>query len=437
MSWLDAAAPERMRRVAVVAPASALRDVLARVADTGAVELGPASGPEDLAPGFGSQLDAFTATAVKASGGAALAGWMPASKLASVTASLADVGGTVVVLRTPRGVQPPTQVAGRPLRRSLFPLVQVYGTVPYADIAPAWLAWASYVLMFGMMFGDVGEGAALLGVAVALRVGWPRWARRFHQAWPFAGGAGLMATVFGFLYGEFFGRSGVVPELWLDPLDEAGTLLAAAAGIGAAFLAGAYAIGTVNRWREGGWPAMLYAPSGIAGTGLFLGLGAIAAGWYAHSGAWLVAGAVMAFTGVALAAVGFVAKAGGGVTGVMQSVIEVFDLIIRLGSNVVSFTRLAAFGLTHAALGLMVWRGTEALWQAGLDARSVAATIASVAGAIAVLVAGTALAFGLEALVAAVQALRLEYYELFSRVFVDQGRPFRPWHGPAIREESP
>ena len=26
------------------------------------------------------------------------------------------------------------------------------------------------------------------------------------------------------------------------------------------------------------------------------------------------------------------------------------------------------------------------------------------------------------------QALRLEYYELFSRVFVTQGRPFRPWH---------
>ena len=30
----------------------------------------------------------------------------------------------------------------------------------------------------------------------------------------------------------------------------------------------------------------------------------------------------------------------------------------------------------------------------------------------------------------AIQALRLEYYELFSRVFVTQGRPFRPWHVP-------
>lgn len=435
MSWLDAAAPERMRRVAVVAPAGALPDILARVADMGTVEVGPASGPEDLAPGFEAQLAAFTATAVRASGGAALAGWVPASKLASVTASLAELGGTVVVLPSPPGVQPPTQVAGRPLRRSLSPLVQVYGTVPYADIDPVWLAWVSYVLMFGMMFGDVGEGAALVGVAVALRAGWPRWARRFRRAWPFVGGAGLMATIFGFLYGEFFGRGGLLPALWLDPLDQPGTLLVAAAGIGAVFLAGAYALGTANRWREGGWASMLYAPSGIAGMGLFLGLGAVAAGWYFRGGAWLVTGAVVALTAVALAAVGFLAEAGGGATGVMQSVIELFDLIVRLGSNVVSFTRLAAFGLTHAALGLVVWQGTRALWRLGLDQHGVAG-VASTAGAIAVFAVGTALAFSLEALVAAIQALRLEYYELFSRVFVDLGRPFRPWHGPVTREET-
>ena len=51
-----------------------------------------------------------------------------------------------------------------------------------------------------------------------------------------------------------------------------------------------------------------------------------------------------------------------------------------------------------------------------------------IAAAVVVFVVGNALAFGLEALVAAIQALRLEYYELFSRVFVSQGRPFRPWY---------
>ena len=78
-----------------------------------------------------------------------------------------------------------------------------------------------------------------------------------------------------------------------------------------------------------------------------------------------------------------------------------------------SFTRLAAFGLTHAALGLVVWEGAAALWQrGGRSARGRGHPVFA---------AGTALAFSLEALVAAIQALRLEYYELFSRVFVTRG----------------
>ncbi len=51
-------------------------------------------------------------------------------------------------------------------------------------------------------------------------------------------------------------------------------------------------------------------------------------------------------------------------------------------------------------------------------------------------VVGNALAFALEALVAGIQALRLEYYELFSRVFATEGRPFRPWQLPVVPAEE-
>ena len=472
MSWLDAAVPARMKRIALVAADEALRDVLVRVADTAAVEIGPASGETDAAgpaPAGGmtrtggeaarrlqhaghpvaaaalsafrpdldaleqagrydllageAQLEAYAASAVRRAGTSALAGWVPASRLAAVTADVSQAGGAVVPLPYPRGVQPPTLVAGRPLRHSVSGLVQTYGTVPYADIDPTWLTWATYVLMFGMMFGDVGEGVVLLGAAAALRAGWPAWARRFRQAWPFAAGAGAAATMFGLLYGECFGPTGLVPTIWLSPLDHATTLLVVAAGIGTVMLAGAYALGTVNRWREGGWPCALYAPSGIAGIAVFLGAGVTAAGWYARQDALLVAGGALVLAGLTLAAIGFLAEAGGGATGGLQTSVELFDLVIRLGSNVVSFTRLAAFGLTHAALGLLVWEGTRALWRHG--------GVLTVA-AVALFVAGTALAFSLDALVVAIQALRLEYYELFSRVFVAQGRPFRPWHVPTV-----
>jgi V/A-type H+/Na+-transporting ATPase subunit I len=470
MSWLDAVAPARMKRVALVAADESLRDVLIRVADAGAVEIGLAGGevgapgPAGGEPGTAgeaarrlrhadrpvtdavlsaslldfdavekadryellageAQLETFANGAVRRSGASGLAGWIPADRLAEVATSVAEVGGAVVPLPNPPGVQPPTLVTGRPLRRSLSPLVQTYGTVPYADVDPVRLASVTYVLMFGMMFGDAGEGVVLLGVAAALWIGWPAWARRFRSAWPFVAGAGFAATVFGLLYGECFGPTGLVPVLWISPLDHALTLLLVAAGLGAVMLAGAYALGTVNRWREGGWSSALYAPSGVAGTAVFLGAGVMAGGWYFHRGVLLVGGGVLALAGLALATAGFLAEAGGGGAGRIQATVEVFDLVVRLGSNVVSFTRLAAFGLTHAALGLLVWEGAKALWHRG--------GLAAVA-AVVVFAAGTALAFSLEALVAAIQALRLEYYELFSRVFVSQGRPFRPWHVPTV-----
>jgi len=458
------ALPARMTRVALVSADDSLRDVLVRVAGAAAVEIGSAAGGPGPAPGPAgeaasrlrrsghsspaaalsaarpdldtleragrydllageAQLEAYAAGAVRRSGAGALAGWIPADRVAGLAASLAEVGGALVPLPSPRGVDPPTLMAGRPLRRTVSPLVQTYGTVPYADIDPTWAAWAAYVLMFGMMFGDAGEGAVLVAAAVALRAGWPPRARRFRRAWPFVGGAGLAAIAFGLLYGEFFGPTGVVPAIWLDPLSKPVTLLLAAAGIGVVMLACAYAFGMVNRWREGGWASALYAPSGIAGTALFLGVGVLAAGWYFRHGLLLAAGGFVALAGLVLAAAGFVAGAGGGRAGGMQATVELFDLVVRIGSNVVSFTRLAAFGLTHAALGLLVWEGTRALWQKGG---------AACAAAVAVFAVGTALAVGLEGLVAAIQALRLEYYELFSRVFVAQGRSFRPWHTPVV-----
>jgi V/A-type H+-transporting ATPase subunit I len=281
--------------------------------------------------------------------------------------------------------------------------------------------------MFGMMFGDAGQGALLAVAGLLLRARRPARLAGLHAMWPFVVGAGLSATVFGLLYGEFFGPTGVVPVLWIAPLDEPLTLLGAALGVGAVLLAGAYAVGTVNRWREGGWPLALAAASGVAGAALFAGLGLVVLGLTADV-AWLVAvGAAVACGGVALAFVGFLAASGGGGTGVTQAVVEVFDAVVRVGTNLVSFARLAAFGLTHAALGAVVWDATRNLWSTGG---------AGVPAAVLVFVVGNAVTFALEALVAAVQALRLEYYELFSRVFAGEGHPFLPWHVPLDRQPS-
>ena len=464
MSWRDTAGPVRMQRVAIVASCPQLRGALVRVADAGTVELDhPArpgeaaaageagrrlarmaqraatprllevspdldalerAGRADLLAGE-AQLEERAGDAVVHADVAALAGWMPAAEIAPLRERLQEEGAAVVPLPRPPGAEPPTQLAAGGARRSFAPLVETYATVRYADIDPSLLAGIAYTVMFGMMFADAGQGAVLLLGALLVPV--VRWRRvaPLRDVWLLLAGAGLASCFFGLLYGEFFGPTGVLPVLWLAPLEEPVRLLLAATGVGAVLLAGAYALGTVNRWREGGWRHALYASSGLAGAGLFLGLGLAAGGLYLAADWMLLAGVVVAAVSLALTFAGLLVDAGGGAAGAVQAAVELFDTVVRLASNLVSFARLAAFGLTHAALGLVVWEATRALWGRGA-AGSVAAVL--------VFVVGNVVAFSLEALVAAVQALRLEYYELFSRVFTGEGRPFRPWHVPVVSE---
>lgn len=457
MPWSEVMAPVRMQRVAVVAPRAVLRETLVRIADAGCVDLDRA---EEASPGPAArllqrlasppavpvlaaeapdlhvlerehrmgllageaQLEERLAGAVQRGDVAALAGWCPAADAVRLAERLAGTGAALVRLPFPRGIDPPTQLraTGRP-QGSFTPLVTTYGTVPYADVDPSWPAGISYVAMFGVMFGDAGHGALLLLGALLLRLGRPRRLLPLRHLWPFLAGAGIAGTLAGIAYGEFFGPTGVLPVLWLNPLDEPERLLMAAIGLGAVLLVLAHVGGTVNRWREGGPANALYAASGTAGLTLFLGLALGGAGLFLHRPGYAVAGVVLASAGLALTVTGLYAATDGGLGGAAQTGVQLFDVVVRIGTNTVSFARLAAFGLTHAALGDLVWRATS-----GLASRGALPLI----GAALVFVAGTAVAFALEALVAGVQALRLEFYELFSRVFTAQGRPFHPWHVP-------
>jgi V/A-type H+-transporting ATPase subunit I len=360
---------------------------------------------------------------------AAVAAWVPVTDMPALAGRLAPVGAAVVPLPHPRGTDPPTllHTRGR-LNQPFAPLVDTYTTVPYVDVDPTAVAGLAFVFMYGMMFADAGQGLLLLIGGLLLRIGRPARLARFRSAWLFITGAGLTAMFFGVLFGEFFGPTGVLPVLWVEPLEQPVLLLEVAVGIGAVLLSGAYGIGTLNRWREGGWRLAVISPTGLAGVAVFLGLGLLLLG--AYSGiSWLVTtGVVVLIGGLVLTYVGLLAAAGGGGAGAAQAGVELFDGVLRLGTSLISFARLAAFGLAHAALGAIVWQATTGLWAAG--------GLALIA-AVLVFAIGNTLTFILQAVVAGVQALRLEYYELFSRVFVSEGRPFRPWLVPTTLECVP
>ncbi len=465
MPWPEQIVPVTMARVAVVAPESRSRRVMIETSDLGFFEPDPPldapdgrtsvqgqrSGPDaleeeprlaehepdpdalatqgrtDLIQGeedLAARLDGAHHTC----GCTVVTGWLARHDLDTLRSRLTSYGGAVTELTPPRGMMPPTAHVMSSRSDALRPLVSTYATVPYRDIDPTWFAAIAYMVMFGMMFGDVGHGLLLLVLGVASTRTHRSPIDRLAPAAPFLLGAGIASIGFGFLYGEAFGPTGLVPTLWLRPLDQPETLLVAGLVLGSMLMSITFVLAATNRWREGGAALALYAPSGIGGSLLFAGAAAVFGG-LAGSMSWLwQAGAVLALCGALLVFVGLVVQAGTRPSGVAQAVVEMFDTVLRLGSNLVSFTRLAAFGLTHAVITGVVWDGTVSLWDRG--------SLLAVTAAVVLFLVGNLAAFALGVLVAAIQALRLEYYEMFSRLFASEGRPFEPWHVPVERSET-
>jgi V/A-type H+-transporting ATPase subunit I len=463
MQWPEAVEAVRMSRIAVVGPASRMREMLVQVAGAGVIQLETSSeaesgqaaealrrlrasgvfedeprlSPSPLSP---SQLETerradllagevqlgLRAGAAATRGPFSVAvGWCPAAEIEPLVARLEPLGGSVVELPRRPFVEPPVLLRTPRAARAFRPLVETYGTVRYKDIDPTPFTAISYVLMFGMMFADAGHGLLLAALALVLRFNRSRRLARLKQSWtlPFAGG--LVAAAFGFAYGEFFGPTGVFPVIWLRPLQNPLQLLVAGVLVGAVLLAVSYAIGTVNRWREGGPKEAFYSSSGVAGALVFAGVAGVALSWWLHSTVILLLTVLPIALGLALMFLGFLYKAGGGGIGLLEAVVELFNSVLRLGANSVSFARLAAFGIAHAAIGALVWDAAHAMFSAGLWF-----------AAIPVFLIGNALAFVLELVVVAIQALRLTYYELFSRIYSGEGRPFEPWHLTVIKEAS-
>jgi V/A-type H+-transporting ATPase subunit I len=334
---------------------------------------------------------------------ARITGWTddPQRLAAAVEASGARAIATFP--EAPQGAVPPLLLRNPWWARPFELFIRLFG-VPGRDGAdPSMLLAIASPLLFGYMFGDVGQGAILLAAGLALR--------RRYPALRLLIPGGLAAMAFGAIFGSVFAREDVLHPLWLAPLSAPLAVLSVPLAGGALLLTIGLALSALEAyWRHelGEW---LRCDAGL--VAVYVGL--LCAPFDA--------------SGIALAAVGAVAFVAGRVARAgrarasLAAAGELVERTVQILVNTVSFARVGAFALAHAGLAAAVVSLGEA---AG-----------STAASIAVLVIGNLVILVLEGLVVGIQTTRLILFEFFVRFLEGRGREFRPLLPPHPTEVRP
>ena len=97
----------------------------------------------------------------------------------------------------------------------------------------------------------------------------------------------------------------------------------------------------------------------------------------------------------------------------VEGFFELFEMLLSYFSNTLSFVRIGAFAVSHAAMMEVV------LMLAGVESGNTNWVV---------VVLGNLFVCLMEGLVVGIQVLRLEYYEMFSRFYKGSGRKFEPYN---------
>lgn len=364
-----------------------------------------------------------------------LTGWLPNTETIEVERHIRQITrGCCIVEVTPAEQldteEIPVLLTNPRWLRPFAMLVTAYGLPGYRELEPTLFVAISYLLMFGMMFGDIGHGFIFTLIGAGLLIfNRGSAARDLGLLLSFAG---VSSMVFGALYGSCFGIEWFKKyALWRDPLaGDPMSLMFTAIGIGIALISLGLVLNTINRFRHGDITGALLDKFGLAG-GVFYWLALILAAKSAEvhaRGLFLPAVLLLAVMAVAWAINepihAFRHRHAGASTGTglfnvaMESFVSVFEGLLSYFANTISFVRLAAYAMSHAALLLAAFMIADDVKHFSYGGGFLA---------VMVIIAGNLVALVLEGIVASVQALRLEYYEFFGKFFSGGGKPFQPF----------
>ena len=322
--------------------------------------------------------------------------------------------------------QPPTKLKNPKLFKPFEMYINMYGLPAYNEMDPTWFVAITYSFIFGAMFGDAGQGLLLF-------IGGFLLYKFKHIA--LAGiisCAGVFSTIFGILFGSFFGFENLFPALWLRPMNnmmtvpfigKLNTVFIVAIGFGMGLILLCMIFNIINAWKAHDTEHIWFDTNSVAGL-VFYGSATVSIALIltGHT----LPGGILLFImfGIPLILIFFkepltalvekksevMPKEKG--MFIVQGLFEMFEVLLSYFSNTLSFVRIGAFAVSHAAMMEVV------LMLAGFESGHLNWIV---------VILGNLFVSGMEGLIVGIQVLRLEYYEMFSRFYKGTGRKFEPF----------
>ena len=333
-----------------------------------------------------------------------LEGWIPNKNREEFLQGLEHATVTFLPFEGEAPVLLETPLAFKPFEK----LITSFAYPRYGEINPVVPFALSFLLIFGIMFGDVGHGLILAIIGKTVK----RVSTKFSDLGQVYYLSGLSSIVFGLLYGSIFGLHDLLPHLLFTPIENVQATILFSIGVGVAIITLSFFLHIVTALKRKE-PSLLFVSEGsVLWLLVYWFLIGIAVKSLVQqmnvTYEVMVVGVLLLIIFIQM-----LRKKQEQTEAVIDLIREFMDMI----TNTISFLRVGAFALAHGALFMAVFSIAKIISES--HGESFFYWMAIIIGNSVIIV--------LEGVVVTIQTLRLEYYEFFKRFFKGGGLPYRPY----------
>ena len=377
-----------------------------------------------------------------------ISGWVPEGKARMIENDLSDLihhsyklefsspdedSGLAGALKSEGKTKVPSKFKHPAFLKPFQMLITTYGYPDYDGIDPTFFVAITFTLMFGMMFGDIGHGALLL--ALGLIIAKAKALKSIANAGWLMVTVGCSAIFFGLMFGSVFGIEIHSLSMWLMPLEDTQKLLGTAIIIGILIITTGITLNLIQSYKRKNYKEFLFGQWGLlSGCFYWMALGVFFISLVREEDIPVGLTVAVLLIPIALIVLGdvFYSKLFGKEKqksnhedeehSAAETIFKPIEITLGYVTQTVSFVRVGAFALNHAALMMVVYQ----LARMGGGLTGPEANFGSRTSYILSAIVGNIFVIMLEGLVVFIQCLRLEYYEFFSKFFEGNGIKFNP-----------